>query len=141
MSWYWKQKPTWRKDLITYNGHPWIMFSFNWLVIISRGREGSSEIGRPKSRGWKNFGRSWTRGVGGISGTLQPLLACYILFRVVPFLQATTSQNVLTSKFTINQLHVDFITKDCKCCYKKGQVKVGQVLQIGAGIPKWDNFF
>ena len=72
---------------------------------------------------------------GIISGTLQPLLACYILFRVVPFLQATTSQNVL------NQLHVDFITKDCKCCYKKGQLKVGQVLQIGAGIPKRDNFF
>ena len=37
MSWYWKQKPTWRKDLITYNSHPCIMFSFNWLVIIWRG--------------------------------------------------------------------------------------------------------
>ena len=25
-----------------------------------------SKIGRPKSRGWKNFGRLWTRGVGGL---------------------------------------------------------------------------
>ena len=25
-------------DIITYNSHPWIMFSFNWLVIIWRGR-------------------------------------------------------------------------------------------------------
>ena len=38
MSWYWKQKPTWRKNLTTYNSHPWIMFCFNWLVIIWRGR-------------------------------------------------------------------------------------------------------
>ena len=38
MSWYWKRKVTWRKDLITYKSHPWIMFSFNWLVIIWRGR-------------------------------------------------------------------------------------------------------
>ena len=28
------QKPTWRKDLITYNSHPSIVFSFKWLVII-----------------------------------------------------------------------------------------------------------
>ena len=34
MSWHWKRKPTWRKNLITYNSYPWIMFSFNWLVII-----------------------------------------------------------------------------------------------------------
>ena len=36
MGWYWKRKPIWRKGLITYNSHPWIMFSFNWLVIIWR---------------------------------------------------------------------------------------------------------
>ena len=29
-----------------------------------RERRGSSEIGRPRSRGWINFGRSSTRGVG-----------------------------------------------------------------------------
>ena len=30
-------------------------------------REGGSfEIGRSKLRGWKNFGRKWTRGVGGL---------------------------------------------------------------------------
>ena len=38
MSCYCKGKPTWRKDLKTYNNHPWIMFSLNWLVIIWRTR-------------------------------------------------------------------------------------------------------
>ena len=52
------------------------------------------------------------------------------------FLQATTSQNVLTSTFTIDQLHVDFITKDFQCHYKVGQLKVGYVLQTGAIITK-----
>ena len=60
---YWKRKPTWRKDLITYNSHPRIMFPFIWCVIIWRRGEGSFEIGCPRSRGWKNFLRSWSRGV------------------------------------------------------------------------------
>ena len=30
------------------------------------GRGGSFEIGHPRSRGWNDFGRSWTRGVGGL---------------------------------------------------------------------------
>ena len=66
MSWYWKRKLTWRKDLITYNVHPWIMFSFNWLVIIWRRRRGGSslEIGRPRSRVSNNFWHRWTRGWG-----------------------------------------------------------------------------
>ena len=48
--------------MITYNSHPWIMFSLNDLVIIWRmGEEGggSFESGRPRSRDWKNFGRRW----------------------------------------------------------------------------------
>ena len=40
MSWYWKRKLTWGKELVTYNGHSWIMFGFNWLVITWRGEEG-----------------------------------------------------------------------------------------------------
>ena len=39
------------------------MFSFNWL---SFGEGGSFEIRRARSRGWKNFGRRWTRGVVGL---------------------------------------------------------------------------
>ena len=35
---------------------------------------------------------------------MRAVPACYGLFRVVPFLQAKMSQNVLTCKFTINQL-------------------------------------
>ena len=58
---------------------------------------------------------------------LVPLMAmaCY---ESLHFLQATTSQNVLTCKFIVNQLHVEFITKDCKRHYKLGQLKVGYVL-------------
>ena len=76
---------------------------------------------------------------GVVPGTFQPLLACYSLFLSFTFLQATTSQNVLTCKFTMNQLHVDFIKKDCKRHYKVKQLKVGQVLQIGTSIIKRAN--
>ena len=40
MSWYWKRKPTWRKDLITYNSHPWICLLFIiWLSFEEEGEE------------------------------------------------------------------------------------------------------
>ena len=58
MSWYWKRKPTWRKDLIRYNSHPWIIFFLiDWLSFRDwMGEERSSfEVGRPRSRWWKNF--------------------------------------------------------------------------------------
>ena len=35
-----KQKTTWTRDLKIYNSLPWIIFSFNWLVIIWRARRG-----------------------------------------------------------------------------------------------------
>ena len=65
-------------------------------------------------------------------------MACSASFH---FLQATTSQNALAGKFTINQLHVDFITNDCKRHYKVGQLKIGYVLQTGTGITKRDHFY
>ena len=49
MRWYWKRKSTWRKDLITYNSHPWIVLSFNWLVIIWKGGEGTRGVGGPEN--------------------------------------------------------------------------------------------
>ena len=72
ISWCWKRKPTWRKDPITYNSHPWIMFSFNWLAMIWRkaggvkgGREvGSFETRRPRLRGWRILGVDGQRGWG-----------------------------------------------------------------------------
>ena len=40
-----------------------MVFLTDWL---SFGKGGDSfEIGLPRSRGWKNFGHKWTRGVGG----------------------------------------------------------------------------
>ena len=44
--------------MITYN------LLIDWLSF-ERG-EGSFEIGRPRSRRWNNFGRRWTREVGGL---------------------------------------------------------------------------
>ena len=40
-----------------------------------------------------------------------------------------------------NELYVDFIIKDCKHHYKVGQLKVWQVLQIGARITKRVNIY
>ena len=54
MSWYWKWNPTRRKDLITYSSHPWIMFSFNSLVIILR-------VGVRLKMNVQGFRHSWTR--------------------------------------------------------------------------------
>ena len=41
----------------------------------------------------------------------------------------------------MNQFHVDSIAKDCKHNYKVGQLKVGQILQIGTGIYKEEQLF
>ena len=67
MSYCWKRKPSCRKDLITYNSHPWIMFSLIYRLSFGEGTGWgvSFKIGHPRSREWKNFGRRWTRGVGG----------------------------------------------------------------------------
>ena len=48
------------------------------------------------------------------------------------------SQNVLSGKFTLNQLHLDFIKK-----WGKRFVIYGSsgVLQVGQVLKKWDNFF
>ena len=44
--------------MITCNSHPRIMFPLiDWLSFEEKA--GCFEIGRPRSRGWKNFGRSW----------------------------------------------------------------------------------
>ena len=67
---------------------------------------------------------------GVVSGTFQPLLACLALFH---FLEAAASQNVLACKIAMNQLHVDFITKDCKRYYKVEQLKVG--------ITNWNRYY
>ena len=87
---------------------------------------------------------------GVVSGSIQPVLACS---RSLHFLQVTASKNVLISKFTINQLHVDFITKQVECHYKVGQLfciakqgkwyyNVGQILQSGAtSTTKWGKHY
>ena len=69
MSWYWKRKPTWRKDLITYNSHPWKLFSFNGLTIIWRegarlkldvqGQGGGGILDVDGQRGWGGI-ENWT---------------------------------------------------------------------------------
>ena len=59
-----------KEGLIACDNYPWIMFSFNRLVIIWRGVgvrlkfdvQGQREGGG----GGENIGRRWTRGVGGL---------------------------------------------------------------------------
>ena len=38
----------------------WLSFGERWWW------GGSFKIGRPRSRGWNNIGRKWTRGMGGL---------------------------------------------------------------------------
>ena len=65
-----KRKADLKEGLIIDNSNLCIMFFLiDWLLVIiwRRGekvRGSSFEIGRPTSRGWKIFGRKWTRGVG-----------------------------------------------------------------------------
>ena len=51
--------------MITYNSHPWVMFSTDWLSFGEWGG-GWFKMGRPRSREGKKFGRRWIRGVGGL---------------------------------------------------------------------------
>ena len=64
MGWYWKRKPTWRKDLITYNSYLWMMLSLNWLVIIWRGPEGVIWNCMSKVKRVTKIALRWSRGVG-----------------------------------------------------------------------------
>ena len=41
-----------------------MLFLIDWLSFGKAGEGGSFEIGRPRSKGWKDFGVRWTRGVG-----------------------------------------------------------------------------
>ena len=44
-----------------------VILGLCFLLIdwLSFGEGSSFDIGRPRSRGWKNFGRIWTKGGGG----------------------------------------------------------------------------
>ena len=65
ISWYWKRKPTWRKDLITYNSHPWIMFfPFIWLVIFWSEGRGFAWNWTSMVKGLEEFWMRMDKGVG-----------------------------------------------------------------------------
>ena len=81
--------------------------------------------------------------VSSFSSLFKLNMACYWLFR---FLQATTSQNVLTYKFTLNQLlqmSTSVIIKQDRFFELQSEAKwyyKGQVLQSRViFITKWDN--
>ena len=63
-----KEKPDNINELILKtkadNSHPWIIYFFNWLVIIWR--RGVMWNWMSKIKGVKSFERKWTRGVGGV---------------------------------------------------------------------------
>ena len=60
---------------------------------------------------------------GVVSGTFQPLLACYGLFRVAPLF---TNHNVTECFY----LQIYYKLTSCRFCYKGVRYKVGQ-LKIG----------
>ena len=78
---------------------------------------------------------------GVVSDTFQPVLACYGLFCIVPSFHKQPCHRML---WLANLLWINFIyillPKDCKHHYKVGQLKVGQMLQIGTGIYKEGKF-
>ena len=100
MSWYRKRKPTRRKDLVAYNSYSWIMFSFNWLVFIWRGgREGgtgSFQIGRPRSKGCKNFEHGWASGGGRLGN--------WTIFMDVIFVSSLITQLLSGPSFNANKI-------------------------------------
>ena len=60
---------------------------------------------------------------GVVPGSLQPVLACHGLLRVDPLFRSDdVTYFFFISKFTMNQLHVDFIAKWGKRYYKVWQL-------------------
>ena len=72
ISWYWKQKTTWRKDLITYNSHLGLCFLLiDWLSFGeggSGGGGGSGGSGGGGGEGW--FAWNWMSKVKGTGGRI-----------------------------------------------------------------------
>ena len=88
------------KDLISYNSHPWIMFSFNLLVIIWRGGFVWDWTSKVKGRGGRgNVGRRWTRRVGGLENwtifmdvlCVSPLIYAWIVHRCIVYCEKHNS--------------------------------------------------
>ena len=116
-----QRKSIWRKDLITYNSHLWIMFSFIFLVMIWK-RGNLFDHGGLRSRGWTNFERKWTSGKGSVSWKLDnfherhicivicnPSRCSYILFLIKKrgnFLKKC--QHNLTVYGTFNWFHCTY---------------------------------
>ena len=65
------------------------------------------------------------------------------MFREIIFLETTTSENV--SSFIKNELYIQFYNKVGQALLQNGAgliyYKVGQVLQSGAGIRNWGNYY
>ena len=60
MRWYWKRKPTWRKDLTAYNSHLGCFLLNDWLSF----GKARLKLDVQGQGGQKHFGCRWTRGVG-----------------------------------------------------------------------------
>ena len=66
-----KTKADLEEGLITYIVILGLCFLLtDWLSFGEAERGESVEIGRPRSTGWKNFGRRLTRGVGSLLGII-----------------------------------------------------------------------
>ena len=79
MSSHWKRKLTWRKDLITYNSHPWIMLFFKLIGY---------HLERRMGEGWWGLFET-----GRFTTIAKYFIFCYIL---APGLLQNTSGSLLT---------------------------------------------
>ena len=106
MSRYWKWKPTWRKDLITYNSHPRIMFPFNWLVIIWRGGGVCEKLDIQGQRGGRNLDVPGQ--VGGESWKLGNFHGRHMC--IVPYCKVSQSGNLVPRVILKNCLFIAFLS-------------------------------
>ena len=68
---------------------------------------------------------------GVVSGMLQPLLACYALFRVVPILQRHRLFSLTTLQV---QLYLNHRSSHRRCSVKKVLVKILQISQVNTCV-------
>ena len=76
---------------------------------------GSFEIGRPRSRGWKNFGCSWTRGMGGLENWTIFMDVICVSSLIVPCLYCLLPE-AATIGVLLKKAFVNFTEKHLQAC-------------------------
>ena len=124
MSLYWKRKPTWKKDLITYSSYPWIMFFLMIGYYLERGvrlkldvqGQGGERVldidGQGGWGSWKldNFHGRHMCSIPYINATVSLICVASYQHPAGTYLKLTTIQ---LSKCKINFLNIKFYKYWC----------------------------